>query len=294
MRYIETLKDGERISEVYLCKSKSIALTKTGKEYANVMLADKTGQIDSKIWDLNSGGIAEFDVNDYVAVTGQVTSYNGALQFKIERARIASENEYVAADYVPSSRYNIDNIQVFEFITKQADINNQACNDYILDYYKHFILKPNAISNGIVDKVFKYIAIKTNLSNNEIDELIKDEAIKANKSVDDYMLDYYNNVILKDNKNNSVIIEDINKVNFEELTETDKKVIASRKYMCHEYVKEIVYKLNELINKDLSNDRRAVDEAGVVMYAIQAIDRDVANAVSDCQKVLKLMKSKCS
>lgn len=52
MRYIETLKDGERISEVYLCKSKSIALTKTGKEYANVMLADKTGQIDSKIWDL--------------------------------------------------------------------------------------------------------------------------------------------------------------------------------------------------------------------------------------------------
>lgn len=267
-------------------------------------------------------------------------------------------NDIIKAVYAHiSKRYNIDNIQVFEFITKQADINNQACNDYILDYYKHFILKPNAISNGIVDKVFKYIGIKTTLSNNEIDELIKDEAIKANKSVDDYMLDYYNNVILKDdeycnttlelsdevinrvyydiyniygmdykdiygyithnanlnnqsreqyilnyyeniklkdNKNNSVIIEDIDKVNFEELTETDKKVIASRKYMCHEYVKEIVYKLNELINKDLNNDRRAVDEAGVIMYAIQAIDRDIANAVSDCQKVLKLMKSKCS
>lgn len=255
-----------------------------------------------------------------------------------------------------SKRYNINNnIQVFEFITKQADINNQERNDYILDYYKHFILKPNAISNGIVDKVFKYIAIKTNLSNNKIDELIKDEAIKANKSVDDYMLDYYNNVILKDdeycnttlelsdevinrvyydiyniygmdykdiygyithnanlnnqsreqyilyyyeniklkdNKNNSVIIEDIDKVNFEELTETDKKVIASRKYMCHEYVKEIVYKLNELINKDLSNDRRTVDEAGVIMYAIQAIDRDVANAVSDTQRILELIKQK--
>lgn len=265
-------------------------------------------------------------------------------------------NDIIKAVYAHiSKRYNIDNIQVFEFITKRADINNQACNDYILDYYKHFILKPNAISNGIVDKVFKYIGIKTTLSNNEIDELIKDEAIKANKSVDDYMLDYYNNVILKDdeycnttlelsdevinrvyydiyniygmdykgiydyitynanlnnqsreqyilyyyetiklkdNKNNSVIIEDIDKVNFEELTETDKKVIASRKYMCHEYVKEIVYKLNELINKDLSNDRRAVDEAGVIMYAIQAIDRDVANAVSDCQKVLKLIKQK--
>lgn len=148
-------------------------------------------------------------------------------------------NDIIKAVYAHiSKRYNIDNIQVFEFITKQADINNQSCEQYILYYY---------------------------------------ETIK-----------------LKDNKNNSVIIEDIDKVNFEELTETDKKVIASRKYMCHEYVKEIVYKLNELINKDLSNDRRAVDETAVIMYAIQAINRDVANAVSDCQKVLKLMKSKCS
>ena len=64
--------------------------------------------------------------------------------------------------------------------------------------------------------------------------------------------------------------------------------------MCHEYVKEIVYKLNELINRDLSNDIHAVDESAIVMYAIQTIDRDVANAVSDCKKVLKLMKSKCS
>ena len=267
-------------------------------------------------------------------------------------------NDIVKAVYAHiSKRYDIDNVQVFKFITKQADINNQVRNDYILDYYKHFILKPNAISNGIVDKVFKYTAIKTNLSNNEVDELIKDEAIKANKSVDDYMLDYYNNVILKDdeycntnlelsdevinrvyydihdiygmdykdiydyithnanlnnqsreqyifnyyeniklkdNKNNSVIIEDIDKVNFEELTETDKKVIVSRKCMCNEYVKDIVYKLNELINKDLSNDGHAVDKSAVVVYAIQAIERDVANAVSDCQKVLKLMKSKCS
>lgn len=265
-------------------------------------------------------------------------------------------NDIIKAVYAHiSKRYNIDNIQVFEFITKQADINNQACNDYILDYYKHFILKPNAISNGIVDKVFKYIAIKTNLSNNEIDELIKDEAIKANKSVDDYMLDYYNNVILKDdeycnttlelsdevinrvyydiyniygmdykdiygyithnanlnnqsreqyilyyyeniklkdNKNNSVIIEDIDKVNFEKLTETDKKVIASRKYMCHEYVKELIRYINKLINVELSNDRRAVDETAVIMYAIQAINRDVVNAVGDTQRILELIKQK--
>jgi len=110
MRFIETFKDGDRIYDVYLCKSKSTALTKTGKEYENVMLADKTGQIDSKIWDVNSGGIGDFDVNDYVYVSGQVTSYNGALQFKIERARVAAENEYSQSDYIPASRFDIEDM----------------------------------------------------------------------------------------------------------------------------------------------------------------------------------------
>lgn len=148
-------------------------------------------------------------------------------------------NDIIKAVYAHiSKRYNIDNIQVFEFITKQADINNQACNDYILDYYKHFILK--------------------------------------------------------DNKSDSIDVEDIDKVNFEELTETDKKVIASRKYMCHEYVKELIRYINKLINVELSNDRHAVDETAVIMYVIQAINRDVVNAVGDAQRILELIKQKRS
>lgn len=46
MKYIDTLREGMRISEVYLCKSKQISLTKSGKEYGNLVLQDKTGTID--------------------------------------------------------------------------------------------------------------------------------------------------------------------------------------------------------------------------------------------------------
>ena len=146
----------------------------------------------------------------------------------------------------------------------------------------------------IVNAVYDNIMQIYEISKREVYDYITHNANLNNQSREQYIFNYYENISLKDNKNNSVIIEDIDKVNFEELTETDKKVIASRKYMCHEYVKEIVYKLNELINSNLSDDRHAVDESAVIMYAIQAIERDVANAVSDCQKVLKLMKSKCS
>lgn len=146
----------------------------------------------------------------------------------------------------------------------------------------------------IIKAVYDDIMNKHGMTKREVCDYIIQCSNNTNQSREEYILDYYNFFILKDDECISDNIEDIDKVNFEELTETDKKVIASRKYMYHEYIKEVVHKLNELINKDLSNDRRAVDEAGVVMYAIQAIDRDVANAVSDCQKVLKLMKSKCS
>ena len=50
MRYIEMFREGMHTSDVYLCKTKQIALTKSGKEYGNLVLQDKTGTIDGKIW----------------------------------------------------------------------------------------------------------------------------------------------------------------------------------------------------------------------------------------------------
>ena len=57
MRYIEMFREGMHTSDVYLCKTKQIALTKSGKEYGNLVLQDKTGTIDGKIWDLGSPGV---------------------------------------------------------------------------------------------------------------------------------------------------------------------------------------------------------------------------------------------
>ena len=55
MRFIETLREGERISEVYLCRHKQTAMTKAGKPYDSLTLQDKTGTLDAKIWDVSSG-----------------------------------------------------------------------------------------------------------------------------------------------------------------------------------------------------------------------------------------------
>ena len=87
MKYIESLREGERINEIYLCKTKQSALTKAGKPYENVILQDKTGILDAKIWDPGSVGIDDFDSLDYVAVMGDITSFQGNLQLSIKRVR---------------------------------------------------------------------------------------------------------------------------------------------------------------------------------------------------------------
>lgn len=108
MKYIKDMKDGDNVSDIYMVKQRNSAVTKNGKAYDNVVLQDRTGTIDAKIWDPNSAGIGDFDALDYVDINGSVTSFNGALQVSIKRARKCSEGEYEPANYLPVSRYNID------------------------------------------------------------------------------------------------------------------------------------------------------------------------------------------
>ena len=108
MKFINELREGEKISGIYLCKHKQPAVTKNGKPYENVILQDKTGTIDAKIWEPNSQGIDDFDTLDYIDVIGDVTSFQGSLQVSIKRARKAHEGEYEPGNYLPISEKSID------------------------------------------------------------------------------------------------------------------------------------------------------------------------------------------
>ncbi len=108
MKYINTLHEGEHLTGVYLCKYKQGMMTKAGKPYDNVMLQDKTGTIDAKIWDPGSQGIEDFAVMDYVNIMGDVSNYQGKLQLTIKRARKARDGEYDPADYMPVTTKNVD------------------------------------------------------------------------------------------------------------------------------------------------------------------------------------------
>lgn len=115
MKYIKELREGDTISGIYLCKHRQAAVTKNGKPYENVILQDKTGTLDAKVWEPNSQGIGDYDALDYIDVYGDVTSFQGMLQASLKRIRVCSEEECNPADYLPVSSKGID--KMYEELT---------------------------------------------------------------------------------------------------------------------------------------------------------------------------------
>ena len=134
MKYISTLREGERINEIFLCKSKQTAMTKSGKPYDNVILQDKTGTLDAKIWDVGSVGIEEFDAMDYIAITGDITSFQGNLQCSIKRARKVNEGEYDPADYLPVSDKDVE-VMYKEIMGFIGSVKNQYLSQLLHSFF---------------------------------------------------------------------------------------------------------------------------------------------------------------
>lgn len=152
MKYIKDYKDGDRVFDIYLCKHKLSAMTKNGKPYESLILQDKTGTVDAKIWDPNSVGIADFDTLDYIEVYGEVTSFQGALQVNVKRIRKCQEEEFDPADYLPVSKYPIEGMyqELLGYI-------NKVENKYLKELLNSFFVE----DTEFIDAFKKSSAAKT-------------------------------------------------------------------------------------------------------------------------------------
>lgn len=135
MRYINSLHEGETIRAIYLCKGKRTAETRNGKPYDNLILQDKTGTLDGKVWDPNSNGIADYDEKDFIEVFGDVINYNGNLQLNIKQLRIAYEEEYIPADYMPTTEKSVEGMykELLGYI-------KQVKNPYLQQVLKYYFI----------------------------------------------------------------------------------------------------------------------------------------------------------
>lgn len=172
MRYIGELREGESVSETYFCKSKQVLKTKAGKTYYSLILQDKTGIVDAKIWDL-SAGIDHFESMEYIHIDAEVTRFQNALQINIKRLRRSQEGEYDPSDFMPTTEKNIEEmyqtllgyIEKMQnpYVKKLAESFFKEDKDFVARFKKHSAAK--SVHHGFVGGLLEHTLGVVNLCN---------------------------------------------------------------------------------------------------------------------------------
>ncbi len=100
--------EGRTFDSFFLVLGKQQRMTKQNKPYLNLVLGDKTGQLEGRVWDLNDPRIAkEFERGDAVKVRGCISKFDDRCQIKVDQLRTAFAGEVEKGDLLPCTTQDI-------------------------------------------------------------------------------------------------------------------------------------------------------------------------------------------
>src|ERR1700738_463797 len=101
-------QENKIITSSFVVASKQVKAKKNGEPYLALILADRSGQIEAKMWDNVDEFIAVFEQDDFLKVKGLVNKYKNRFQLTIHKLRRLGESEIEFADYLPKTRRDSD------------------------------------------------------------------------------------------------------------------------------------------------------------------------------------------
>src|SRR5580704_18055030 len=102
--YVSELEPNRVITSSFLVHSKEIRQKKTGEFYLSLMLGDRTGELDAKMWDNVTEVLDAFDRDDFVKIKGLLQVFHNRPQLTVHKVRRMDDSEIDFADYFPSSK----------------------------------------------------------------------------------------------------------------------------------------------------------------------------------------------
>jgi 3'-5' exoribonuclease len=106
--FVAGLKADEKFTSAFLVKQKEIRQKKSGDPYLSLILSDRTGDVDAKMWDNVAEVQDAFERDDFVKIRGLVSIYRNKPQVTIHKLRRLDEVEVDLADYLAASPYDVE------------------------------------------------------------------------------------------------------------------------------------------------------------------------------------------
>jgi 3'-5' exoribonuclease len=133
--YVNELEPNKLVTTSFLVHSKEIRQKKTGELYLSLLLADRTGELDAKMWDNVAEVIEDFDRDDFVKVKGLVQIFHNRPQMTIHKVRRMDDSEIDFGDYFPSSQRDPGEMwtELRGIVAGIANVHLKALLEAILD-----------------------------------------------------------------------------------------------------------------------------------------------------------------
>jgi 3'-5' exoribonuclease len=120
----------------FLVLAKQQRTTKNGKPYLSLILGDKTGQLEARVWELGDPRIAkDFDRGDIVKARGSASRFEDRLQMKVDQLRVAGAGETDRMDMLPSTTYDVAGLwrQLESFVDRLSNPHLKQLLNTMLD-----------------------------------------------------------------------------------------------------------------------------------------------------------------
>ncbi len=120
--------ENQTITSSFVVSARQVKPKRTGELYLWLTLADRTGQLDAKMWDNVASVLDQFEQDDYIKVKGLINRYNGRLQLTVHKLRRMEASEVDPADYLPCCPRDTEDLwrQLGEFVASIGDLNLRA------------------------------------------------------------------------------------------------------------------------------------------------------------------------
>ena len=121
--YISELRTNQEFVSYFIVKTVAVKVGSNKKAYLDLLLADKTGEISAKKWDIADEelpGLQKIKEGSVIKVKALVTEWNGMKQLRVSRIRQTSaEDNIVMMDYIKAAPEDAE--EMYGYIRGKAE-----------------------------------------------------------------------------------------------------------------------------------------------------------------------------
>jgi 3'-5' exoribonuclease len=144
IQFVKDLKDKDPVSSSFLIKFSATAMGKNGKPYMNLILMDKSGEVEARLWDDVTQHIGQAVRDTFVWVEGRCQTYQGRRQVVVQKLQVLREDSVDEKEYLPENELDADVLyeKLMTYVESMSD-----------PYYKALAIAVLKEDPEIVDRV---------------------------------------------------------------------------------------------------------------------------------------------